>query len=105
MSHVYSFFLFSLTLTLWLNYFGKPKLYKAIILGGLLGIIVLIRPTNGLILIPLLLWDNPFEKKTDNVTNRAGIRLLHLASAALAAFIVILPQLIYWKLYTGSWIY
>lgn len=102
MSHVYSFFIMSVLV--WLT----PKLYRAptfktYLWGGLLaGLIVLIRPTNGVLLLYPLLY---------GVTSWTGLgerflffknHLPKLLLAAALAFVLWLPQIWYWHYLSGS---
>ena len=105
MSHVYNFFLFSLVLFLTIQYYKRPKLIAATILGALLGLIILIRPTNVVVLIPLLLWEIKNIKSIRDRFRFLGQHYIHLIIAGLTGLLVIIPQLYYWKIITGSWIY
>ncbi len=105
MSHVYSFALFAFFMagTLW--WYGRPGRWNSIVLGLVVGLITLVRPTNGLVLLFFLLWD---VKAGDGPGTR--LRLLFsrwplLLLMAGAALLVWLPQLIYWKSVSGQWIY
>jgi hypothetical protein len=102
MSHAYSFFLISAACYL---YVGRTRPWNrrdAILLGAVVGAIILIRPTNALVLIiPLGL---EVQKRL-----RSGwthqLSLAPLVWMLLAAALVWLPQLLYWKWATGHWIY
>jgi len=105
MSHGYSFSLIAMFLYLSINWIKKPTLKRSICVGFLLGLITLIRPTNVLIVIVPLLY---------NVTNfsslkaRFGMVFQHwklIIPIGLAALIVILPQLFYWKSITDHWLF
>jgi hypothetical protein len=76
-----------------------------IFMGLIIGLITLIRPTNGPIVIVFLFY---------NITNLKSIQTrvkLFLKNywkiivMIIAAFIVWLPQLLYWKSVTGGWLY
>jgi len=128
MSHVYSFALISAFIwysIIWheelipgsnpLQTSGHPRqekknmsvrrLWPALRLGLLLGLITLIRPTNIIIVIFFLLYG-----VSSGETLRGRIRDLaanyrHMAVIAFAAILVWVPQLIYWKEMTGQWLY
>lgn len=103
--HAYNFSLFCFLLYGVYRYFQLPKAWKAFLLGLLLGLIALIRPTNILIglLIPLY-----------GVTAFAGFkeRLLFLLKNwpsvlifSAAFFIPWIPQMFYWHQVSGQWLF
>lgn len=99
MSHVYNFALVSMILFWFYKYLDHQKLKYVLLLGLACGLLVLIRPTNIIALIfPLVML----------VFNRSAVEfpkfLKHLALAVLVAFLVCLPQLLYWHYSTGSWL-
>jgi hypothetical protein len=104
MSHVYSFFLFSLIV-----YFTPQILagagYKLWILYGFIfGLVILTRPTNGiLILYPLLYGCYSLS----SFTRRLTFFLMHtkqILFSILALLITFIPQMIYWKYSSGHFI-
>lgn len=100
-SHAYSFFLITWFLYNTNRYFQKPKFINAFILGFSAGLIILVRPTNILVLIILPLWGI--------ITFRdLKIRFLfflqhwrHIIVFTLAIAIIWAPQIIYWKYTSG----
>lgn len=103
MSHVYSFFLFACVAWLIPKFYERPGFRNALLLGSALGWITLIRPTNILILLFILLYDvyswNALRVRADFL--RAHWR--KLCAASLAAFLFFIPQMWYWHEMTGSW--
>lgn len=99
MSHVYSFALVSFLLHYFIKYFKSPSLRRAALIGLALGILVLIRPTNVLVLVfPLTLLLTGYFKLQ-------GVMTRHLPIALLLAVLAIFPQLLYWKHMTGEWLF
>jgi hypothetical protein len=106
MSHVYSFFLFSLFLFLLKKFADRgtasPLLFAAISI--VMSLAILIRPTNVLLAFVLLFLD-----VTDRESLWKRILLLckpvHLIIFAVAAFLVFLPQFMYWKYLSGSYLF
>ncbi len=101
MSHVYSFFLFALLLLLLDQYFrGAERTWLLFLIGLVAGWIVLVRPTNLVFLLAA-----PFVCAEEI---RAGWRrLMVLRPAAYlllmaGAFLVWIPQLLYWRYAFGS---
>ncbi|MCJ7819593.1 MAG: hypothetical protein MUP53_00195, partial [Bacteroidales bacterium] len=83
----------------------KQRVWYAVRLGLLLGIISLIRPTNIIILIFFLLYGvtsgRELVKRAGGVVADYRYVLLML----LAVAVVWVPQMIYWKEMTGQWLY
>ena len=104
MPHVYNFMLIASALLAMDNFYKMPAKGMAITAGLLLGLIVLIRPTNILIVIFLVLYRVVTVK---DIIER--IRFLKQnANSLLTAvpfFIVpFIPQILYWKSISGNWI-
>ena len=106
MSHIYSFFLFSLFLYLlkrFLDSENKPwGLYILLCLD--IALAVLVRPTN----IVIILWLAFLDTKSVKVFYQRILLFIHpLRILLLAAiqFMVMLPQFMYWKYLSGHYIY
>jgi len=104
-THVYSLFLFATILYLTPTWYKNLTYRSSIVLAVLLALNVLVRPTNILILLVLLLW---------NVTNLTQLRQriallwqqrIKLALMAGIGLIVCFPQLLYWHYITGKWLF
>ena len=102
MSHVYSFFLFALFLLSMKRFLDKPGHLRYFILMSLaFAFIILIRPTNALILLLFFLWDirskNEFRERV-----RLFVSPRRIMFFCIIIFLVFLPQFIYWKYSRGS---
>lgn len=105
MSHAYNFSLSILFIFLSILWHEKMKIRYALLLGLIGGLIVLIRPTNIIMIIfPLLLHVKDKETLLAKI-NLFKARISHLLVATLIAFLVILPQLIYWKSVSGNYLF
>jgi hypothetical protein len=105
MSHVYSFFLFAFFLNLVVSWFKQPRILTAIFLGLVLGLIALVRPTNAIIGLALIFYgvNNWSELKM-----RFSFYLKHFLQVIIILFFAIMvwvPQMIYWKMQVGSYLY
>lgn len=105
MSHSYSFALFAAFFLFTVMYYEKPRFGIAILLGLLAGWISLIRPTNILIVLVFAFWGI-----YSLGTLRARLHLwqkkwTHIGLMVVLAFLVWVPQFLYWKYTTGSWVY
>ncbi len=105
MSHAYSFSLISAFIWVVIQFYRKPTFFISIILGLIYGLVCLIRPSNAIIGVVFILY---------NVTNfqqlkgRFGFlvtRYKELLVIAFMSFLVWVPQLLYWHMQTGNWLY
>jgi hypothetical protein len=102
MSHVYNFALITMFLFISLKWLEKPDLKNTVVLGLLAGIIVLIRPVNVLVgLFPALIGIKSFAQFMQRLTNNWKMILLALGTA----FLVLIPQMVYWKMQTGNFLF
>lgn len=104
MAHVPLFFMYALLIALTIKLHEFASVLRFIILGLVVGIITLIRPTDILCLLVPLLY-GVYNKQTLR-EKVAFIRVnIKGISVAIIAFIVpIIPQLLYWKAVTGNYI-
>lgn len=105
MSHAYTFSIFSIFIYYAIQFFKKPNLKHTIYLGILFGLIVLIRPINVLFILTILLIG---IASLHDFKNRLTLFMTHYKLAllfTLISFLVILPQLLYWKYITGNFFY
>ena len=105
MSHVFSFCLFTLFINGTVKWIEKPSFKYTLALGLITGLITLIRPTNIIILLAFLLWDvvSFHSLKQRILIIMRNYRMLFLF--VFCSFLVWIPQFIYWKYTTGSWLY
>jgi hypothetical protein len=105
MPHVYNFFLVAVFTWQVIRWYRKPGWKNALLVGGLLGLISLIRPTNILVFFILLFWD---VKSLGEFRQRIlfFLQRYYLVLLMLAAFILVwTPQMLYWKMITGKFLY
>lgn len=105
MSHSYSFSLFCIFLYFlqYTNYMVRTGYWKNLLFGLLIGLIVLIRPTNVLFLTTYFFLDLN-EKDTVIARFQRLINFKVILPIGLGAFLIILPQLLYWHYVSGSFI-
>lgn len=105
MSHTYNFSLFAVFMFLSLKWHDEKKYSTSIYIGLVGGLIVLIRPVNILIfLFPLLLNVKSFQELKEKIIFFFK-EWKHLLIIGLFSFLVLLPQLLYWKYITGSFFF
>lgn len=108
MSHIYSFFLFCALLRASDLYFNSPacsrrKSATFIVLAFTSALIVLVRPTNLVFVILVFLLGND-SLQSLKLKLKQVFTLVRIGKAAVAFAIVFLPQMIYWKYSSGSFI-
>jgi 4-amino-4-deoxy-L-arabinose transferase-like glycosyltransferase len=102
MPHVYNFVLITVLIFYSLKWTEKSSLGNTLILGFLTGIIVLIRPVNVLVIFfPALIG----VCSLNDFKNRLLIHWKMILLAIFFAFLVLVPQLLYWKMQTGHFIF
>ncbi len=105
MSHAFSFCLFAVFFWLVIQWFSRPKFKFALLTGVCLTLIILVRATNGIIiLLPL------FYGITDLKTFRLKLlflksQLLNIIITGVICFLIMLPQFLYWHLVSGHYLF
>jgi hypothetical protein len=105
MSHTYNFALFSIFIFLSLKWHENKNWKWSIAVGIIGGMIVLIRPVNILVFIfPVLYGVKSFEDLKNNLMMffKEWKQLLIIG---FCSFLMLLPQLLYWKYITGSFFF
>ncbi len=100
LSHPFSFLILVMQALLVLRINQKSDVKSYMALGVLTAWVVLIRPTSVLpALLPLFLLSPLRWKEIFKLSN------LQLIAAVIGAFLVFLPQMLYWKAVSGSYIF
>ncbi len=105
MSHVYSFFLVSVFIFLTIKWYQKPGLWYSVWIGLVIGLLTLIRPVNLILVLFFILYD---LKNLRDVKNRWQLfrkKCGKLIVIVALGFLILIPQLLYWKTVTGHWLY
>jgi hypothetical protein len=105
MSHVYSFFLFSLFIYFSILWHENPSLRLSVLLGLTLGVISLVRPTNSIIVIVFLLWNVASVKGINNKIRCFVKNYKYLIVIGCCSLVVWLPQILYWKMVSGNFLF
>jgi hypothetical protein len=105
MSHAYNFALVAFFLYLTIVWHENPNNKNSIFIGLIYGLITLIRPTNGLIVLFFILYTirskSDFYRKFLFYTQNFKMLLL----ISFIAILVLVPQLLFWKSNTGHWLF
>ncbi len=105
MSHSPIFLLYVLVLYTTIKWHEKPRSIWAILTGYIIGLATICRPTEAIMFLIPLLWNVHTKDATIEKWKLVRSHRNHIWFAVLGGFIGILPQLIYWKVVTGSIIY
>jgi hypothetical protein len=102
MAHPYLFFLWSLLIWATQRWYERPAMWRSLLLGGSLGLIVVTRVPEILAVGVPLLWG------IGGVRQRLRFWARHwrqIVLAVLAFGLVVFPQLWYWHAVSGEWIF
>ncbi len=105
MSHGYNFAFITFFLSLVIRWYEAPTYRKSLLLGLVYGMIVLIRPSNILVGILLAGWG---LSSLEGLKRRPAFlfkHYRHLLLILLMFLIPWIPQMIYWKEVTGSFMF
>lgn len=104
MSHPYNFCLFAMALYIYPKWLERISLKKSLFLGIVIGLMILIRPINILFLLPLFILNKPVNYSfLEYIKSIFSSRNFYYA--VLFAFLVWAPQLLFWKVQSGQWLY
>jgi hypothetical protein len=105
MSHAYIFFLYAVILLLTDNWHKRPQWHSALFIGLTLGLAVISRPTEIIMLFIPLLWG--MQSKKDSHLKWQSIKghYKQLFLVVFGGFLAMSPQLIYWYSTTDTLIY
>lgn len=104
MPHTYLFALVSVFISLCLRLADRPSIGVTLYIGLIFGWLMLIRPTSViLILFPIGLLFR--SRSLEGILSELWRFRLHLLIIGLSAFLVWVPQLVFWKINTGQWWY
>lgn len=105
MSHAYSFSLFAVFLWLTICFYRNPEYSTAIWMGLVFGLITLIRPSNGILVLVFVFYN---ISRFSDLWARASFLISRFDKILLIsgfAIFVWIPQLLYWHMQTGDWFY
>jgi hypothetical protein len=110
MTHPHNFFLLSAAIYLSLNWTKEKYLWRSLLFGVVCGLIVLVRPINIILLLALPFFSSYFQNKEHNFNVfieglRGFLVNRRFLLAILSAFVILLPQLLFWKAQSGSWLH
>ena len=105
MTHISNFMLINIFIFLTIKWHETNKISTTIILGLIAGLMSLIRPTNIIITLLFVFWN------ISNITDlkqrilQLWKKSFHIVIIVFLIFIIWLPQLLYWKEVSGSYLF
>lgn len=105
MSHPCTFFLLATSLYLIHKWLIQKTLWRSFLIGIFLGLIVLVRPINILFILPIVLIFKDRAINWGTYLKDIFLPYKHVFLLIIGGFLIVLPQLIFWKVQTGDFIY
>jgi len=105
MSHGFILPLYILVLYFTIKWHENPKISTASIIGAIIGLATICRPTEAIMLLIPLLWNTQNKIASKEKWRLVKKNKTHLYMLLVFGFIAVLPQLIYWKIATGSFVF
>jgi len=104
-SHTFIFPLYILVLYTTIQWHKKPTAGLAALTGYITGLATICRPTEAIMLFIPLLWNTHTKEAAKQKWQLVKAHKNQIVYAAVFGLLGILPQLIYWKITTGSFIF
>jgi len=104
-SHSYIFVLYVIVLYTTLKWHMKPNLLYAILTGYIIGLATISRPTEAIMVFIPIFWNTHTKAFAKEKWLMVKQHSPHIIAASIAGLIGVLPQLLYWKYATGSFIF
>ncbi len=104
-SHAYIFPLYVLVMYTTMRWHRKPAAIWAMLTGYIIGLATISRPTEAIMLFIPLFWDTQTKEAARAKWQLVKANKRQIMLAAIGGLAGILPQLLYWKAVTGSFIY
>ncbi|MDX1653103.1 MAG: glycosyltransferase family 39 protein [Brumimicrobium sp.] len=105
MSHSFIFPLYALVLYLTMRWHKNPKRITALLLGAVIGLAVISRPTEIIMIFIPLLWNFSNKEERKKKWQLVHHNRSHVILALVGGLLAMAPQFIYWKYTTGGWIF
>jgi hypothetical protein len=104
-SHSFLFALYCVLLWATIRWHEAPHWKWTAVMGAIIGLATVARPTEAIMLFIPLLWNTHTREAAKAKWATFRQHRSHLILAVAGAFLMVLPQLIYWRAVTGSWVF
>ncbi|MEO8146757.1 MAG: hypothetical protein ABI723_03915 [Bacteroidia bacterium] len=105
MTHPYSFCMISIFMWFVIKWYEKPGFKNSLFLGISGGLVILLRPSDAIVWMLFPLFNVGGIKQFNERILFLLKHFKHLAIILLMIFVVLAPQLYYWKCITGHWFF
>ena len=105
MPHSFNFTLITIFIWLTIRWQENHTIGLSVLIGILLGLISLIRPTNIVVLLIFILYGATSFKEILPKINDLFINWKHILIIVFFTILVWVPQFVYWKTITGNWLF
>ncbi len=105
MPHNFTFTLYTLIIWHTIKWHAQPAKGRAFLIGFLCGLNIIARPPELICILIPLLWNIHDRESFFAKFHFVRKHLSHLLFLIFGAFLIGLPQMIYWKYITGHWVY
>jgi hypothetical protein len=105
LSHSALFTLYALLLFTTIHWHERPTRMMALGIGVVLGLITLVRPSELVAVSIPVLWGVAGPDAQRSKWRMVRAHVPHLVMAAIAFALVVAPQLLYWRLTAGQWLF
>ena len=106
MPHTLIFFIYTLIILFTIKWHQEKKVVYAGLIGGVIGLAIICRPTEIIAILIPLLWE---VKNIRDLKNKIKTIWEHhkksLIIALICGFFFVFLQMLYWKIYAGSFIF
>jgi hypothetical protein len=105
LSHTVGFTLCAIFLYLTLRWQQGHALKYTLLLGLTGGLLILVRPINGLAFVFFFLYDSHTPENNREIRSLIKTKFLHMALMMVVSGLVLVPQMLYWKYVTGHYVF
>ncbi|HET6990184.1 MAG TPA: glycosyltransferase family 39 protein, partial [Bacteroidia bacterium] len=105
MSHIWIFPLYPLAILATIRWHENPSRKLAFFIGAIIGLAIISRPTEGVMLFIPLFWNTHSKEEAKKKWALVKQNKSHFIFLAIGGLAGILPQLIYWKYASGHFVY
>lgn len=104
-THGFLFALYCAVLWTTVKWHEAPRKRWALATGAIIGLACVTRPTEAIMLFIPLLWNTGIKEMAERKWGSVSAHRSHVFLSSGAAFLMLLPQMAYWKVVTGSFIF
>lgn len=105
MSHAFIFPLYSILIWYTIQWHKKPSFKSAILIGASIGLAIISRPTELVMIFIPLLWNVTSKETRTEKWKLVWSNKTHIVTLVFAGIVAMSPQFIYWYYTTGSLIF